>query len=187
MQRRHRISSFRFLSQIKLVDSSFRFLLSNYVKYSLMKYSLVNTIKHNKLNNVAATKSLHYTNFTKKYPANVHTYSEVLLSRVRFKPGYQRLWRNSRLTLAESLNVRYTYQQQFTKYIARFNRKLNSYYFSQHDYSLHKIVLYSKLLPDHKTFDYLWKSGGVSLNGKTLSNPNYILLENDLVQLELSI
>ena len=155
MQRRHRISSFRFLSQIKFVDSSSRYLLSNYTKYSLTKYSLAKVTKHSKLNSVIATKSLYYANFAKKYPADVHTHSEVLLSRIRFKPGYQRLWRNSRLTLAESLNVRYTYQQQFTKYISRFNRKLNSYYFSQHDYSLHKVVLYSKLLPDYKTFDYL--------------------------------
>ena len=195
MQRRHKLSSLRFFSKLKALNSQLRYLLTNYQRYNfnsnlILQKSIQNQYTGANLKTLFYTNSFSatdYSNFSKKYPANVHTYSEVTLTRVKFKPGYQRLWRTARFTLAESLTLKYTYQQQFTKYISRFNRKLNGYYFSQYDYALYKIILYSKLLPDYSTFNYLWKSNNVYLNGNFFSHPNYILFEGDALQVTVSI
>jgi hypothetical protein len=87
-------------------------------------------------------------------PTKKKTYGrELRIQRVKFKPGYQRLWRQFRLAFAESVNYRYIYQQQLTRYLMKFYRKVNTTYFSQNEHELHKVVIYSKLLPDFSTFN----------------------------------
>jgi len=124
--------------------------------------------------------------FIQKFPNYEEFKGEVHVPRVRFKPGYQKLWRDSRSTLAEALRIRYTYQQQFTKYITRFNRKLNSYHFSRDEYTISTIVLYSRLLSDYNTLLLLHKSNCVFINGKAGLNLNHILFIGDSVQLLVS-
>jgi hypothetical protein len=55
---------------------------------------------------------------------------EIKIPRVRFRPGYQRMWRKSRIALKEALGVKFTYQKKLTKYVVRFFRQSNYYAFS---------------------------------------------------------
>lgn len=112
--------------------------------------------------------------------------SELKISRVRFKPGYQRLWRNFRLAFAESINYRYTYQQQLTRYISKFFRKLNQTYLSQNENKISNILVYSKLVPDLKSFDLFFDNKIIYLNSNLLSTKLIYIYKNDLVQLEVS-
>lgn len=48
------------------------------------------------------------------------TIGEVRISRIKFKPGYQRIWRRVRTALKDSLRLRFIYQKQLTRYLTRF-------------------------------------------------------------------
>ena len=111
---------------------------------------------------------------------------ELRIPRVRFKPGYQRLWRNFRLAFAESINFKYIYQQQLTRHLMRFYRKLNQTYFSFKEMSIKNIIIYSKLLPDSTTFDTFFNNELIFLNGRALKNKLLHVYSNDFIQLEIS-
>ena len=111
---------------------------------------------------------------------------ELRIPRVRFKPGYQRLWRNFRLAFAESINFRYIYQQQLTRYLTRFFRKLNQTYFSFKESNIRNITIYSRLLPDLATFYTFFKNELIFLNGKVLKNTSLHVYTNDFIQIEIS-
>ena len=114
------------------------------------------------------------------------TSNELRIPRIRFKPGYQRLWRNFRLAFAESINFKYLYQQQLTKYLMRFYRKLNQTYFDFHENDVKKILVYSRLAPDMYTFEIFFNNKLIFLNGSTLTNKNIQVYSNDFIQLEIS-
>jgi len=111
---------------------------------------------------------------------------EVRISRIRFKPGYQVIWRNARLAVKESLNLKFRYQYSLTRYLTRFYRQTNSYSFTQSEMSLVNIVMYSKLLPDKTSFLNYLKNNLVYLNGKLAKNLNEVLVKSDFIQLIVS-
>jgi hypothetical protein len=84
---------------------------------------------------------------------------------VKFKPGYQRIWRQARQAIAENIGLRYVYQKQMTKYMLRLSKKASTYSFSMSEGSLDKAILYSRLLPDLKTTSNFLALGLISLNG----------------------
>lgn len=112
--------------------------------------------------------------------------SELKISRIRFKPGYQRLWRNFRLAFAESINYKYTYQKQLTRYISKFFRKLNQAYLSQNENRVDNVLIYSKLVSDLKSFDIFFDNKMIHLNNNLLSTKHLYLYKNDFIQLEIS-
>ena len=112
--------------------------------------------------------------------------NEVRIPRVRFKPGYQRLWRNFRLAFAELIEFRYVYQQQLTRHLTKFYRKLNQAYLSIHENSVTKTLIYSRLVPDVYTFDAFYNNGMIFFNNKVLSTKTLSVYKNDFIQLEVS-
>lgn len=121
------------------------------------------------------------------FKKNINNFNnEVKINRIRFKPGYQRLWRNYRLALAESINYKYIYQKQLTSYITKFYRKLNQDYLSTDENTADKIILYSKLVPDYNTFSVFLKNKLIFVNGIPLKSPDIFLYSNDFVQLEIT-
>ena len=112
--------------------------------------------------------------------------SEVKISRIQFKPGYQRLWRRARTALKESLQVKFIYQQKLSRYIVRFFRQTNYYTFSRSEMELQKTIIYSRLLPDVPTVTVFLNQSLVYLNGKSITNPKTIVLQNDVIQFIIS-
>lgn len=113
--------------------------------------------------------------------------TEVRIPRIRFKPGYQRMWRRARTALKESLGLRFIYQQQLTKYLTRFYKGSNCYSFSRSEMSLGRILMYSRLLPDLPTIFTFSQQRLIFLNGKYISDIATLLTTNDLVQLVISL
>ena len=111
---------------------------------------------------------------------------ELHISRIKFKPGYQRLWRQFRLAFAESINYKYIYQQQLTRYFVSFYRKLNHTYFSQNENTIIKVIIYSKLVPDTSVFALFMNNNLIFLNNKVLKHAKFYLYRNDFIQLEIS-
>ena len=112
--------------------------------------------------------------------------SEVKIPRIQFKPGYQRLWRRARIALKESLQVKFIYQQKLSRYIVRFFRQTNYYTFSRSEMELQKTIIYSRLLPDMPTVAIFLNQSLVYLNGKSITNPKTIVLQNDVIQFIIS-
>lgn len=118
---------------------------------------------------------------------NYHEYNmEVKIPRVKFKPGYQRLWRNFRLALSELINFSYKYQQQLSKHLMKFNRKIHQNYFTENENTAMNILAYSGLLPDMKTFILFVKNKLIYLNGRPLPVKSIYLYKNDIIQIEIS-
>ena len=193
MLRRQKITYFRFFNRFNRKDMRNKFLLSNYSRvftahdqeftdYSLSNFRSIRYRSYTK----PFFSSITDNTFLQKFPNHENFKGEVHIPRVRFKPGYQRLWRQSRSTLAEALRIRYIYQQQFTKYINRFGRKLQSYHFSKDEYATSTIILYSRLVSDYNTLLLLNKNHCVSVNGYRHSNLDYLLFAGDTVQLLVS-
>jgi len=111
---------------------------------------------------------------------------EVRIPRVKFKPGYQRLWRNARTALKEALNLHFIYQKQLTKHLVQFFKWTKLYSFSQNELSLEKVVLYSHLIPDVPTFNLFFTHQLVYVNGCIAFSKNFILDKDDLIQLIIS-
>jgi hypothetical protein len=49
-------------------------------------------------------------------------FENISIKRIKFKPGYSRLWRLSRVALKFLLSLKFQYQQKLTKYLSRFLR-----------------------------------------------------------------
>jgi len=119
--------------------------------------------------------------------SDLYIHSEVRIPRVRFKPGYQRIWRQVRSALKISLNVKFQYQHQLTKYLTKFYHLSSQYLLSYSESTLDKIVVYSQLLPDVSTVELFSSHGFIYVNGKVSTDTNTILIKNDFLQLVVSL
>ena len=118
---------------------------------------------------------------------DLYIHSEVRIPRVRFKPGYQRIWREVRSALKVSLNVKFQYQQQLTKYLVKFYHLSSQYLLTYSESTLDKIIVYSQLLPDVSTTELFSSYGFIYLNGRVNTTINTVLIKNDFLQLVVSL
>jgi len=109
------------------------------------------------------------------------------MPRIRFRPGYQRLWRFARTALKEMLQIKFTYQHRLTRYLMRFSIRSQSFYLSYAESSALKIIMFSKLLPDTKTLNLFFAHRLIFLNGSNLSNLEELINVNDIIQLTVSV
>jgi hypothetical protein len=112
--------------------------------------------------------------------------SDLRIPRVKFKPGYQRMWRHYRSALGNSIDYKYTYQKQLTKYIKTFSRKLHQTYMLQNENLAYKLFIYTRLVLDKATFDIFLKNKLLFVNNSALSSRNLYLYSGDLLQVEIT-
>lgn len=118
--------------------------------------------------------------------SSVFYFGEVRIPRVRFKPGYQRLWRGYRQALAELVGFKYVYQGQLTKYLTHFYRKLNQSFISDGENLAFRVLIYSRLVPDLNSFNIFFKNKMIFLNNFFLFKADIYVYKNDYIQLEIS-
>lgn len=213
MNRKKRITFYKLVYKIKhKAKQRPRYTLSSFNKFFLNHYksSLYNTANNLMTHDLFSTKQsglgdldqqhldlkgynvpkeeiLYTENFKHRGQDLSFRWSEVKIPRVRFRPGYQRMWRRARTALRESLNLRFIYQQQLTRYLVRFYKGSNQYNFSQAEMSLNRVIMYSRLLPDNPTVNAFMSQKLVYLNGRSTYDPNAILVPNDIIQLIVSM
>ena len=173
--------------------SNYNLSLDFYLKKSIELKSLsnLNFYKNKYLSNLVgydrSTVEIGYTDYLKKFTLDPkYRQIEFKIPRVRFNPGYQRLWREYRLALANAIRFRYIYQRQLTRYLARFYECLREYNILALEYKIWKIIIYSRLLPDLHSIKDFMDNSLIFLNGKILKNENHIIVVNDIVQLQVS-
>lgn len=109
------------------------------------------------------------------------------IRRIRFKPGYGRIWRKARRSIREILNIHSRYQYRLTP-------KLQNHYFrhrateqSYSTFNLEFALMTTRLAPDVWSTAELLNNNYVFLNGTTSVNPSTRLFLNDLIQLVVNI
>lgn len=117
---------------------------------------------------------------------NQGTTSDLILNRIRFKPGYQRMWRESRSVLADSLNKRYTYQQQLTRFISNLSKSKSKFSQATSSVNLSTFLIHSHLVQDYKLCIELFNANCIYVNGLVISNPKFTPVVGDNVQLSIS-
>jgi len=113
-------------------------------------------------------------------------FGEIYIPRIKFKPGYQRLWRLARSSIKEALNLNYTYQYRLTRYLSRFGRRLNSFLINFTEMSLERTIMYSLLLPDPATLKIFITSRLIFLNGTVVFNTGKLVYPNDIIQVTIT-
>lgn len=111
---------------------------------------------------------------------------EIFLKRIRFKPGYQRIWRQAREAALEHFKIRTVYQQQLTKYLSKFYRQAHFNSFMYLETTLGRTIVYSRLLPDYPTVNLFKDKNFIFLNGRTLPELSTQVVPTDFIQLLIS-
>lgn len=208
MNRKKRITFYNLVYKLK-GKSKPRYIMSSFNKFFIKhyKYSLCNEQNQIQLNSIFGNRKLtkhspnlnynnyiksrdeimYVDNFTYRGQDSSFRWSEVKIPRVRFRPGYQRMWRRARKALQESLNLKFVYQKQLTRYLVKFYKGSNRYSFSRAEMSMGRIIMYSRLLPDLPTIDIFLKQKAIYLNGRAAHDINAILVPNDTIQLVVSM
>lgn len=170
----------------------------NLTKFNTSEYHLYNQVSFNFFKVCFALTTLFsrgdqplntkYSNPSTKYvsPQYAPHLTDIRVPRIRFKPGYQKLWRQYRAALKESLGVKFLYQQQLTKYLVKFFRKTTVYAFSQNEFTLSRILISSKLLPDLYSVRLFIEYQFVYVNGICRNSEGLFMFPEDFIQLEIS-
>lgn len=166
-------------------------------KYQLTNKALYNYFNHNKnfsmdfndnyiTEEIFQKSNVHLNYKQKDFEESRLIKKDLIVPKIKFKPGYQRLWRNFRSALAESINFKYLYQQQLTRYLIKFYRRLNHSCFTQNENKIYKILVYSRLLPDKSLFNLFLNEGLIYLNHKCVTLTDIYVYKNDFIQLEIT-
>jgi len=171
----------RFFKNSEIINLFFKNGMSNFFTTKKIP-TYTNTINY--LNNSKTLNVLE--SLGKNNSDNSFRNTEVRISRVRFRPGYQRLWRQARHALKESLNLNFTYQQQLTRHLTKFFKWTNLYSFSKNELALSKVAVHSQLIPDMETFNLFIINKLLYINGAYTFNKNFILTPGDSIQIVIS-
>lgn len=123
--------------------------------------------------------------YNRKFSGYIRT--EVRMKRVKFKPGYSRIWRKSREAINYSLNFNHRYQYHLTRNLNKLQRVTKKFEFRLYDLTLHRLILNSRFVFDLNTSMSLINSNLVYVNGRVSSNPNLYLFVNDFIQIVVSL
>ena len=105
--------------------------------------------------------------------------------RIRFKPGYSKIWRRARTSFKAMWSLKFRYQHKLTSYIQRLDRGRDYSYRKQ---ITPKTALYTLLVRCHFAVDTFWSLEILSLdlvylNGFGVTNPKISLIRGDLLQM----
>jgi len=120
---------------------------------------------------------LSYISFLNDIPINFS------IKKVKFKPGYQNIWREARECFKISLNIKLQYQHRLTKFINQFKKIIKKATYSFFENQLHNILKLSKIIPDMSWAFTFIQNGSIFVNNKMSLNPFMQLFKNDFIQL----
>ena len=109
------------------------------------------------------------------------------IRRIRFKPGYMRIWRDSRVNIQEILEMRIRYQYRLTTKLQQLHRQQQSRVFTYSTTTIFFILLGSQISVDMWSTLELLRSDSIYLNGKICTNSFVHLFLHDCVQALINI
>ena len=109
------------------------------------------------------------------------------IRRIRFKPGYGRIWRLGRTSIREILNLKSGYQYRLTPKLQKRYFQARSNLTSLDTFTLDFALMMSNFTPDSWSSKELIQSSNVYLNGRVCLNGNTHLFINDFIQLLINL
>lgn len=111
------------------------------------------------------------------------------IRRIRFKPGYQRIWRQARTALQEILGLRFQYQKRLTKYVAKnIGATYNTpYQINSMDATLERTLIFSRLVQNLPSAKTLVSESFVFINTRGACDPTLLIAPNDFIQIIISL
>ena len=109
------------------------------------------------------------------------------IRRIRFKPGYGRIWRSARVSVKDILGIQVKYQYRLTpilqkQYLYSRNEKIEHLSFT-----LGYALLSAKFAHDTWVLNSLISNNNVYLNGTVCSNDKIRIFTNDFIQLLINL
>ena len=123
-------------------------------------------------------KNYRYTAPLREFNSNA-----LQIRRIRFKPGYSRIWREARASLNQSLNLNLRYQYRLTVFLNRFSRMSSSKHDQLINLKMVHILLRSRFATDLETTKSMFDNSLVFLNGNNIYNPDLLVFQGDVIQL----
>lgn len=115
------------------------------------------------------------------------TFFEPRIKRIRFKPGYSRIWRRAREAINYSLGLHFRYQYRLTRHLNKLQRVQDNSQFKMWDWSLLRVVLSTHFVYDLHTSLTIIQSHLVFVNGTCSANPNLQLHLGDFIQIPVDL
>lgn len=116
-------------------------------------------------------------------PGVVRNEYNLRIRRIRFKPGYSRIWRQARTALMQVLDLRFRYQHRLTVYLGRFAHIASRVHKKLLDIRVHTLLIRSRFVFDLTTANSLVTSRLVFVNGRAVLNSRMLLFVGDVLQL----
>jgi hypothetical protein len=116
-----------------------------------------------------------------------HVNQDPQIRRIRFKPGYQRIWRQARSALLEVFGLRFQYQKRLTKYLVGYAGYSSPYQVTSMDATLGRTLIFSRLVHNLPTAQTLVTQSLVFLNYRIASDAELLVAPNDFIQILVSL
>jgi len=127
------------------------------------------------------------TIFAKKLSNSYLPSENSSIRRVRFKPGYGRIWRIARTSIRELIGCPCRYQYRLSPKLTQLYLKWRN---ASQEYvcmALDQTLMSSHLLPDYWCVDDALSSGHIFLNGRLVHHKTTNLFINDFLQLTVNL
>ena len=127
------------------------------------------------------TEEVSNTNFLQPHE------NDPRIPRIKFKPGYSRIWRRARVGIKEYFQIKFQYQHRLTRFLPQFYKLNQISLIKSTELRLENLLLSSQLLPDLLTCYEFFNSELVFLNGRLVLSGKVYIVRNDLIQLLISM
>jgi hypothetical protein len=115
--------------------------------------------------------------------SNDRTDDYFKIKRIRFKPGYMRIWRNARKVLAGIMHLQHKYQYRLTRHISKYIYLIKTPFLFYYEMKLKNVILYSQFFVHSDLIDLNIKAGNIFINSFITVNPDFQIYKNDFIQL----
>lgn len=122
-------------------------------------------------------------NFSKNYIKDEYNFN---IKRIKFKPGYMTIWRDSRTVLKNTLSLSFKYQHRLTKYLSKYNKFVKFKTYLILEMTIFNILLKTKFFLNESVCFSFFKNNLIYLNGFICNNPKIQLFIGDFVQLTIN-
>lgn len=113
--------------------------------------------------------------------------TDLNLKRVRFKPGYMTIWRESRKCLKTSLNLNFKYQYKLTNYLSKYNKFIKFKTFLINEMSLSNLLIKSRIFTETFLIQLIIKNNLVYVNGIINNNSSSQMYVGDFIQILINL
>lgn len=131
--------------------------------------------------------NLNYSKYLNTNLSHQNTFSNLNIRRIKFKPGYMKIWREARAVLQTTMNLSYQYQYRLTKFIHKFKKFMSIKTYFWKELQVFKVLLKARLLPDNDSAQLFINNSLIFINGFPINNKQFQLFVGDYIQLVISL